>query len=375
MSPRLRRLGLLVGLPVLLVGLHTAYWRWAAAELEEGLARWVADQRALGMEIEHGEPRLGGWPLEAQLTMPDPVLRRPDQSGALVPGGWEWRGGRARFSIRLWSPWAVEIDAAGVQALRLGVGPGGIRALGAADRLLVTIPFEPGAPPQGATLELRGLWLDSSIGHFALAEAEGGIAFPHAADASDPSITLSLSALDIDLPEHAAGALGPRIATLALDAQVLGTVPRAQGLAERMSGWRDAGGSLTVPRIALSWGPLAVEAAATLALDEEMQPMGAANARVSGYAATLDALVAQGVIRVNAANAAKVVLNVLARSPAQGGPPAVEVPVTLNGRQLTLGRIPLLRLPALVWPELPAAVEAPADIDPSLPPAETAPRR
>jgi len=370
----MRRFGLLVGLPVLLVGLHTAYWRWAAAELEKGVARWVADQRSLGLQVEHGEPRLGGWPLEARLTVPDPVLRRASQPGGIIPGGWEWRGGRARFSIRLWSPWEIEIDAAGVQALRLGDGAEAVRAQGAADALVLSIPFEPGAPPQEASLELRGLWLDSNVGRYAVAEAEGRIAFTHTADPSEPSISVVLGATDIDVPDRAAGALGTRIASIALEGQVLGAVPRAPGITERMSGWRDAGGSLTLPRIALTWGPLGVEAAATVALDEEMQPMGAANAHVSGYTATLDALVAQGVLRVNAANAAKVVLNVMARTPAQGGAPSVEVPITLNGRQLTLGRIPLLRLPPLLWPEAPAEIEPVTGIDPSLPPAAAAPR-
>ena len=39
----------------------------------------------------------------------------------------------------------------------------------------------------------------------------------------------------------------------------------------------------------------------------------------------------------------------MARPSPDGGPPAVEAPLSLQNRTLALGRIPLLRLPELVW--------------------------
>ena len=46
--------------------------------------------------------------------------------------------------------------------------------------------------------------------------------------------------------------------------------------------------------------------------------------------------------------AAGAVLGLMAR-PQPSGPPVVEVPLSLQDRTLSLGRIPLLRLPELVW--------------------------
>ena len=100
-------------------------------------------------------------------------------------------------------------------------------------------------------------------------------------------------------------------------------------LAEQAAAWRDGGGSLEIRHLALIWGPLDLTASATLALDDQLQPMGAGSARLVGYAETLDALAAHGAISRSAATAAKAVLSLLAHNPEDGSPPDVEVPLTL----------------------------------------------
>ena len=78
--------------------------------------------------------------------------------------------------------------------------------------------------------------------------------------------------------------------------------------------------------------------------------MGAASARVVGYAETLDSLAAHAAISRSAATAAKAVLSLLANSPDDGSPPDVEVPLTLRYRTLSMRQIPLVRLPEIEWP-------------------------
>jgi Uncharacterized protein conserved in bacteria (DUF2125) len=121
-------------------------------------------------------------------------------------------------------------------------------------------------------------------------------------------------------------------------------------LAERAAAWRDAGGTLEIQRLAVNWGPLDLTGSATLALDDQLQPMGTGSARVIGYAETLDALAARGAISRSAATAAKAVLSLLAHAPADGSPPDVKVPLTLQYRTLSMRQVPLLRLPELDWP-------------------------
>ncbi len=69
-----------------------------------------------------------------------------------------------------------------------------------------------------------------------------------------------------------------------------------------------------------------------------------------GYAETLDALAAHGVISRSAAIAAKAVLTLLAHNPEDGSPPDVEVPLTLQYRTLSMRQVPLVRLPEVDWP-------------------------
>ncbi len=135
-----------------------------------------------------------------------------------------------------------------------------------------------------------------------------------------------------------------------MDGALNGPVPVGRTPAERAAAWRDGGGSLEVRHLALVWGPLDLTGSATLALDEQLQPMGAASARVVGYAETLDSLAAHAAISRSAATAAKAVLSLLANSPDDGSPPDVEVPLTLQYRTLSMRQVPLVRLPEIEWP-------------------------
>ena len=107
---------------------------------------------------------------------------------------------------------------------------------------------------------------------------------------------------------------------------------------------------MEIQHLTLTWGPLELTAGATLALDDQLQPMGTGTARIVGYAETLDTLAAHSLISRSAATAAKAVLSLLANAPDDGSRPDVEVPLTLQYRTLSMRQVPLLRLPELDWP-------------------------
>jgi hypothetical protein len=102
----------------------------------------------------------------------------------------------------------------------------------------------------------------------------------------------------------------------------------------------------------LDWGKLSFRGSATIALDDKLQPMGTATARITGHGEALDALVAANLLPPRTALAAKAILGLLGKKQ-DDGPPVVEVPLTLQDRTLQLGRIPLARLPQIVWPSAP----------------------
>jgi hypothetical protein len=114
--------------------------------------------------------------------------------------------------------------------------------------------------------------------------------------------------------------------------------------------WRDGGGSLEVTHLAMGWGPLGLSSSATLALDDQLQPMGSGSARIVGYGEALDRLAAGGLLTRSAATAAKAVLSLLAGTGDGGEPSEVDVPLTLQYRTLSMRQVPLVRLPELDWP-------------------------
>jgi hypothetical protein len=131
-----------------------------------------------------------------------------------------------------------------------------------------------------------------------------------------------------------------------------GVLPAAGSPARALAAWRDADGALALDSLALTWGPLTLQAAATMTLDAALQPAGSATARLAGFGPTLDRLVASGLVGRGQAAIARIALTAASR-PAEGGERVVEIPLQLEDRLLTAARMPLVRLPPIIWPNEP----------------------
>jgi hypothetical protein len=93
-----------------------------------------------------------------------------------------------------------------------------------------------------------------------------------------------------------------------------------------------------------------VSGSATLALDEDLQPMGTGTGHLVGKTHDLYAIAAQGAISRSAATADNADLYLLSNAQGEGEPPEVDVPLTLQYRTLSMRQVPLVRLPELDWP-------------------------
>ncbi|HVC63116.1 MAG TPA: DUF2125 domain-containing protein [Acetobacteraceae bacterium] len=341
---------LLTALLLLAVAIgDTLVWHFAVQRMRAGLAGWVAATRAAGWSVSSAAPEAGGWPLAATLVLRDVAL----QGGAAdIPDGLAWRAERVVLRVALRRPRVLRIDAEGAQHLRLSDAPD-IRYT--ATRLQVLVPLQ--ADPSAQALDLHGETLRASVpvagadDTLTLSRLDADAVLDAAAPHGRAVVSISVKAGGIGLPSRLKWPLGPRIASFAADAALNGPLPNASGLAARAAAWRDDGGSVRLRRVAMQWGPLGLTATATLTLDPALQPVGTGTAQVTGYAATLDALARNGLIRPSAAIAAKAVLSLLATTPDGGGPSEVEVPLTLQHRTLSMRQAPLVRLPELDWPQ------------------------
>jgi Uncharacterized protein conserved in bacteria (DUF2125) len=80
-----------------------------------------------------------------------------------------------------------------------------------------------------------------------------------------------------------------------------------------------------------------------------LQPIAGLSAIVRGYAETIDALVAHGVVQHDDGETAKQVLSLLAKAPKGGGPPELTVPLTLQNGWIYVGPVALARVAQVSW--------------------------
>ena len=346
-KPRRSRRAWMLSVLALLIALaaaHALLWRATAREMEAGWQAWVGLRRAQGGRVEHAPPVRGGWPLAATLTVD---RLRMDGAAATLPGGMGLSAERVVLRV---SPPRLDrlvVDLPGQQRLRLG----GTEFPFTADRLVAALPLEPGTPPSSADVNAERLRIGTPAGALEMRRARLAVEGSASATEEEPALELAVSAENLQLPAAPGGAaaFGRMVQSVATEMAVSGPLPPGRSPTGRAEAWRDGGGTLELRSASLRWGPVGARAAATLALDEALQPMGAGTLRLTGAAEVLEALAGAGMIAQRAAATARTVVPLLSR-PSEDGVPEIEVPVTLEERTLAVARIPVLRLAPLDWP-------------------------
>lgn len=321
---------------------HTGYWFLLRRQLLEGYAAWLQSARQAGFKVEGSTLAAGGWPGSVAMEIRDLAV---EGERGVPASDFAWRSARTVLRLSLSSPRRLEIEPSGAQQFRIGSG----RAFPVSWKTAAAVVL---LDTQGTadTLTVVGHDISAVLGsdgsapvtvgllqaHSELAQGEGGSHF-------------SLSTEAINLPPKVKWPLGPRISSLSIEGKLTGKLARESTASQWASTWRDSGGALEVEKVALGWGPLGVSATATVALDDQLQPMGAGSARLIGYPAALDALASAGTLSRSAVVAAKAILSLLAPTPDDNAAGEVEVPLTLQYRTLSIRQVPLLRLPEVDW--------------------------
>ncbi len=339
---------ILAALPVVLILGDYVFWRMALLRLDSGFAAWRQQAEAAGWTVRHDPPRPGGWPGTAALRIENFTVTAISPRGVprgIVAG---WTSGALVLRIHLTQPDVVEVTPIGPHTIRLAGGPpvaisGGPIAL--------RFPLRLSGPPRDFALEAEALEAvipGSGTVHIASISAWAEVNDPERRD--QPAASFSARADGIVLPDALRVGPDAPVDAVAMEGVVNGALRDGGDMAARVRAWRDEGGSVELHRLAVTWGQARMEATATLALDEDVQPMGTGTAKIAGYEPVLDRLAAKGVLSRSAVRAAKAMLTLLADTPAEGQPAEVEVPLTLQFRTLSVSQIPLARLPEVSWP-------------------------
>jgi hypothetical protein len=303
---------------------------WMSGQLRQAVENWAAQHRAQGWQVEYGPPESGGWPLAAALRLPG--LR-------LGANGLEWRAEALRLSLQPWRPDLLRLEAEGAQQLSLGGPAMPLRG----EALRAELRLNGTEPPLAGALSGVALRLESPSGPVSLEGLQGSF---EAAGAGTTAFHLRLHGLTLPGSQP----LGNRLEEATTQALLHGALGAIAPLSRQLATWRNAGGRLEVQGVTLRWGAMAASAAATLALDDALQPSGAGTLRLANPARVLEALTQAGIVPSRTAAMAGQILPMLTRLDSGSGVPVIELPVTLENRSLNAARIPLLRLNPVAWP-------------------------
>lgn len=317
---------------------YTAYWFHAAASLRKGVEEWAETRRAQGWQVGWRELRSAGYPLHLRLEMTAPHLA--DAAGRSWHGGhltahagpFDWRRLRVTTSGHHALAWPGGEAALEMESARADINLGRAGTLDDAtllvSRLTVT---EPGAQ----TLTVAGL---------ALTWDPLPVAHP---DHTTATVGFSATAHDLVLPPVPNLPLDRTVGLAEVTGRVIGPLPDAPP-AEALARWSAEGGIVELDHVTLEWAPMALEAQGTLALDPAGQPLASLTTRMRGFAPLMDRLADSGTLPADAANAAKMVLLLMAK-PDGKGRPSVPVPVSVQDGSLYLGPARVAQVPALKW--------------------------
>ncbi|WP_158600936.1 DUF2125 domain-containing protein [Teichococcus wenyumeiae] len=333
-SPRRSRLRRwLSGFLILLLVVGGAYagllW-WMTGQLQLAVENWAGRQRLQGMQVDYGPPERGGWPGWAALRLPGLRLARD---------GVSWQAESVRLSLRPWQPDRLRVEAEGAQQIALKGPPMPLRSTA----LRADLTLNGTAAPLAGALNGTGLRLGSPSGPIMLDSLQASF---DASGATSTAFTARLRGLAVP----GAQALGERMEEATAQAVLHGSLGDIGPLTRQLAAWRNAGGRLEVQGMTLRWGAMAASAAATLALDDSLQPSGAGTLRLANPSHTLDALAGAGLVQPRAAGMARQILPLLTRLDAGSSVPVIELPLVLEKQALSAARIPLLRLPPVAWP-------------------------
>ncbi len=327
--------------------LYVAVWLFMAFQFRGALETAVFGAPDGMPTVTYSDLELGGFPLRLSARMHDPAL-------ALAPLGAQasWSAREAAAEIPVWNWSRISVSLVGPHRFSATIGGVTRTHTSPTGAVRAEIQTADGRPVQGTLIfERLALAATEAAESVSVGAATVDVGLFPADEPTDHSAAYEIRArvADVVVPSALALPFGRSIGLISLEARINGPVPDERWPAA-LEAWRDAGGTIDVGSLRLDHGPLRVQGEGTFALDADMQPIGAFTAQIRGLFDLVEALRARGVVEAGDAVMAKVVLGALARRPDDGGPPVLNVPLTLQDRALYVGPVRMLRVPPVRWP-------------------------
>jgi hypothetical protein len=335
-------LTIVVLLVAAVLGLWAGAWYVATQQLIAAIDRWAEARRAEGWQVTYAPPAPAGFPSKVAVDVPVPAVTAPARAAGRI--AWDWRASSVRVEIVPWRLDRVVLRTQGEQ--RLGVARDGERLDSTLDCAAAMVRLEAGLPDDTGHYVVELAQPKLQLAQPAIGAAASQLAVDLRLHRTLPGDHLAIAAVlgfgVTDLVTARLDKIGGAPVTANLHAELLGALP-AGPLDRAVAAWRDDGGTVEVRRLYFSVGDINLVANGTLALDNQMRPMGAASAAIRGYDAAIDRLTAVGTVSPRDAQLAKLLLLAIA-VPGENGEHVLNVPVTGQDGWLYVGPVRLTRL-------------------------------
>jgi hypothetical protein len=325
---------------LLLISILIAAWfiffTYSSHWLEKEIVLATEKLKQKGYIISYSNLKFSGNPLSIKATFQDPHIKDPKNY-------LDWKGQWLEISMRPWAFFTLHCHFPGEQTLVLpsytSFPLGTLHLEGASS--VMSLTTKGGLEKLTFTANHLSSVLEGQPQPLALKDLSLSIS-----NISDP---LNLKASLSTQLENIEKLLNKKTEnlpfTLQVDAELSGFKPEfpfPKSLAE----WRDGGGVLEVRLLKIEWPPILADIEGTLALDEEMYPLGSFSSRIFGYKEAIVDMTELGWIKKKKASVALMILDLFA-TPDEKGQKYLKAPITLQNKRLSVGPAPLLKLQPL----------------------------
>jgi hypothetical protein len=321
-------------------GAYSAYWWVAAGKIREAATAWQTAERAQKIDASWQTMQVGGYPLSFRLELGDVALKDGSSNPPV-----ELDAPTLSASIKPWDFRSVSLAA-----------PDGISAaLGDAAAPLVKVSAEHGSGALALADDGTNIWLSlyqakgTAIVSLGARAVHAWLTLPPGATSAhlDAGLAFALDVEDLGLPAAPAAGFSATVDDLGFGVTLMGEFPGGP-LRQAAAQWRDQGGTVELDHLDLRWGDMQINGTGTLALDNDLQPIGGFSGGVSGFDQLLNGLVAAGRVKASDARVARLALAMLAKT-GPDGRPEIAASLTIQNGEMYLGPAKLGPAPRIDW--------------------------
>lgn len=328
-------LGILVGLPVLVILLWVGFYQFGLQFVEARLFDGIETLRKRGYTVDYKSLTTSRNPFLLSVILDNPTIKDPHNLYHLT-------GPQIVISAYPWSYRIITVTLEGTHRLELPSFTNTHLAQSQLTGAECTIKLNSAHKADSGHLKIERIDLMAGTTQLPLSFHDIDV---NLQGLSEPLLSqghIQFKALGVDDILHISQHDHPFTFDMTYSLEGVPHRSKARSLKE----WRDERGSFRVHNLRAAWGTLEIIGNGRLALDDQMKPTGEMGATLVGYDEALSIMGTAAYIKPKDAQAASFALNLLGGENAQGKK-QITIPLTMEDGRLFLGPVKLLKFEAL----------------------------